>query len=694
MLGSRLRGDKYYIKQVLKGRQEAYAVLVDRYMPVLHAVVAARLDEPGDVDDAVQETFIRAYRSLSSLEKPGSFGPWVSTIARRTAFEFHRQRRQQREAQAIVQRASEEAWTPGTESERLEVLRAELDRLPEEQRELLLMRYFAGKSVREVAHLAGIAPAAAAKRLQRAREALGERVVSALAQARAPEEQNEQRRKVVMSLVAPLPIPGLKAAATKGAVAGATAFTVLKVGVGVVAVAVVTVAALKYATKPQRSMQSEVTLPVAVAETVGVDTPEVVVEEEQPAERASAVPAAQASAVPDLSGDWDMVIPAPSEKVPNPPREPFTAEYDAEGLVFTPKDPRLAREVTYTAVLNGRTIVMTAVRVDPQTGRSDTARAEGEFDRRYTIAPLTLYHDGVITGKGFLLRPDARMPRMAGGGEATPEATPEKQHAEMMAQALGAFYLDYGGSLPATLTALHPAYLSDASAVEPLAGREMLYYPQNALPKELPAVNVTPDMFDENLPLADRLMMCEQTLERESMVADIVFPKPILEITYSGETPARYVVYNAGKPGAFAVHDETDSLLPDAGARLRASCQNNLKQLGLVIKMFQGEQREEHSPPGWLYVYPQYVNDPRIFCCPLDPLGTDSYHYLFPATRLAAFAEELGVTEAELPLVMDREPTHEPGGYNVLFADGHVSFIRNGAEWQQKIGPFLALAAP
>src|SRR5690606_9705316 len=95
-----------------------------------------------------------------------------------------------------------------------------------------------------------------------------------------------------------------------------------------------------------------------------------------------------------------------------------------------------------------------------------------------------------------------------------------------------------------------------------------------------------------------------------------------------------------------------------------------------------------YTPPGWWSVVPEYLVDVRVLTHPADPEGTVSYEYLQPAIHLeeAVFASVAGESEitarlnaesfASLPLVYERRPTGRVPGRNVLFADGHVEWMR------------------
>src|SRR5688572_11983526 len=124
--------------------QRAMARLYDRHAPVVHAVCRQNLGSAGGnaADDALQETFIRAYRMLDRLDSPDRLRPWLYGIARLVCSEARRAagRRRRHEGEAAMNHALHppsaraEAETPHetvSRSENLARLTEAIDRLPE-----------------------------------------------------------------------------------------------------------------------------------------------------------------------------------------------------------------------------------------------------------------------------------------------------------------------------------------------------------------------------------------------------------------------------------------------------------------------------------------------------------------------------------------------------------------------------------
>ena len=71
------------------GDRAAFGQLYERYARMVHGVLLARVPV-GDVDDLVQDVFMRALRRLSTLRETASFGAWLAAIARNVANDYHR----------------------------------------------------------------------------------------------------------------------------------------------------------------------------------------------------------------------------------------------------------------------------------------------------------------------------------------------------------------------------------------------------------------------------------------------------------------------------------------------------------------------------------------------------------------------------------------------------------------------------
>ncbi|MBC7791501.1 MAG: RNA polymerase sigma factor [Anaerolineae bacterium] len=72
--------DSAIIKRVLGGHSEAFALLVDRYHERSIRYARSMLRDPRDAEEAVQDAFVRAYRSLDRYEDSERFGAWLMRI--------------------------------------------------------------------------------------------------------------------------------------------------------------------------------------------------------------------------------------------------------------------------------------------------------------------------------------------------------------------------------------------------------------------------------------------------------------------------------------------------------------------------------------------------------------------------------------------------------------------------------------
>ncbi len=72
-----------------EGDRGAFERLYERYARMVHGILLARVPV-GEVDDLVQDVFVRAMRQVHTLRDVNCFGGWLATVARKRANDYHR----------------------------------------------------------------------------------------------------------------------------------------------------------------------------------------------------------------------------------------------------------------------------------------------------------------------------------------------------------------------------------------------------------------------------------------------------------------------------------------------------------------------------------------------------------------------------------------------------------------------------
>lgn len=168
------------IQQVRNGDQEAYAELVGTYQKPVYHLCLRMLGDPGDAEDAAQETFLRAYLQLATYDATRSFKTWLMAIASHYCIDRLRRKHitllsldDEPLVQVLGLRCSsalpEEVAMHGEQARRMQ--RA-LTQLPAETRNAVTLRYWGDYSCEEIAEATGSTVNAVKSRLHRARAAL------------------------------------------------------------------------------------------------------------------------------------------------------------------------------------------------------------------------------------------------------------------------------------------------------------------------------------------------------------------------------------------------------------------------------------------------------------------------------------------------------------------------------------------
>ena len=165
-----MEDDDALVRRAREGDLVAFEQLVTRYQA--RAVRLAWTLAAGDAEDAVQEAFVKAYRSLPRFRDGADFRPWLFTIV---ANEARNRRRSAGRRERLAVRAAAMASAPGgsPEDEALAAdarrrLAAALESLDDRDREVIACRWFAELSEAEMAVVLSCRPGTVKSRLSRA----------------------------------------------------------------------------------------------------------------------------------------------------------------------------------------------------------------------------------------------------------------------------------------------------------------------------------------------------------------------------------------------------------------------------------------------------------------------------------------------------------------------------------------------
>ena len=138
-------------------------------MPNLRAFAISLCGRHAQADDLVQETLLKAWSNVGSFTPGTNLRAWLFTILRNTFYSSHR--RTSREVQDTDGIFSERVAVPAPQESAIDMadFRIALEKLPEDQREALIMVGASGLSYEEAAEICGVAVGTIKSRVNRAR---------------------------------------------------------------------------------------------------------------------------------------------------------------------------------------------------------------------------------------------------------------------------------------------------------------------------------------------------------------------------------------------------------------------------------------------------------------------------------------------------------------------------------------------
>jgi RNA polymerase sigma-70 factor (ECF subfamily) len=156
------------------GDRAAFGRLYERYARMVHGILLGRVPI-GEVDDLVQDVFVRAMRQVHTLRDVKCFGGWLATVARNRANDYHRR---SVELVEFTEEAPDGAVRPGRggAGDDGAAILAVIRGLPEAYRGTLILRLVEGLTGPEIAERTGLTAGSVRVNLHRGMQMLREKL--------------------------------------------------------------------------------------------------------------------------------------------------------------------------------------------------------------------------------------------------------------------------------------------------------------------------------------------------------------------------------------------------------------------------------------------------------------------------------------------------------------------------------------
>lgn len=151
-------------KAVLDKDQQAYAMLMKRYKKAVYFMILKMIRDADDAEDLTMEAFAKAFKNLHKFKKDYTFSTWLFRIATNNTIDFIRKKKLKTMSlnttmsddggNAVTIDVEDDDNNPQDEyirTQRIEMVRIFVDKLPAKYRKLVQLRYFDELSYEEIA---------------------------------------------------------------------------------------------------------------------------------------------------------------------------------------------------------------------------------------------------------------------------------------------------------------------------------------------------------------------------------------------------------------------------------------------------------------------------------------------------------------------------------------------------------------
>lgn len=168
-----LSSESILLENVLAGDKEKYNEIVIHYQSFCYTLAFRILKNKMEAEEATQDAFVKAYRSLKYFNGNAKFSSWLYRIVYNTAISYIRKRKPQEDFEIVkYDRSNNDENHYSEKSDRTRFIKEAVERLPPQDASIITLFYFEELSLEEIGKILALRSNLVKVKLHRARKKL------------------------------------------------------------------------------------------------------------------------------------------------------------------------------------------------------------------------------------------------------------------------------------------------------------------------------------------------------------------------------------------------------------------------------------------------------------------------------------------------------------------------------------------
>jgi len=153
--------DQYYIDKVLKGEDNAFSILIDRYKNLVFTLCYRIVKDKESAEESAQDTFLKVYKSLAKFKGEAKFSSWIYRIAYNTSLDKLKSIKRHSDSVSSINIDEYEFADMDSTMDILEnnefksQIKSSIKKLDKEEAFILTLYYYEDMSMQEIADITG-----------------------------------------------------------------------------------------------------------------------------------------------------------------------------------------------------------------------------------------------------------------------------------------------------------------------------------------------------------------------------------------------------------------------------------------------------------------------------------------------------------------------------------------------------------